>query len=534
MKRALFGILFSLWASAASATVTCTLPFNLQNGTQADATQVMANYNALVTCLTQAASAGVNNDITALTAITTPITPAQGGTPVYSGGTSTGSANVQVVGSVLPAGFSLTAGKRITFISGFTNTGNTSVNVAGTGPVLILKPSPAGPIALAGGEIVVGNYVEAVYDGTQFEIYNSALPQAYGPSVAAASAATVDLGLVLSHNVAITGTSTITSFGSSATVTYPIYKILFAGALTLTYNASTMLLPGAADIVTVAGDTAEAQYFSGGIWKIINYTRTSGTAVVNPSPMSGAQGLVIANNSGTPNTNIDIVADQAVMLKPAGAVPIYASTVSLTVNTTTTGANGLDTGARASSTWYHLFLISNGATTAGLASLSATAPTLPTGYVYWVRVGAMRTDGSGNFYRIRQQGSHAVYTPVTASNTSGPISMAGGSNAAWTAIATGNYVPPTATQIKGVMSSVSMGNNTTTSVAPNNNYPTAAVGNSGTTPWSITNATGAANGLSANMVFEFNLESTNIYYASNSGGATTILAMGWTDKVNAN
>mgnify|MGYP001599386539 FL=1 len=56
-----------------------TLPFTLTNGTTADASQVMANYNALVTAFTLAAEAGVNSSITALTGLTTPIPPASGG-----------------------------------------------------------------------------------------------------------------------------------------------------------------------------------------------------------------------------------------------------------------------------------------------------------------------------------------------------------------------------------------------------------------------------------------------------------------------
>src|SRR5260370_40344684 len=88
---------FSLWASFASANVPCTLPFNLQNNTTADATQVMANYNALITCLTNAAAAGSNSDITALLGLLTPIAPNRGGTNVFIGGTSLGSAANQVV-----------------------------------------------------------------------------------------------------------------------------------------------------------------------------------------------------------------------------------------------------------------------------------------------------------------------------------------------------------------------------------------------------------------------------------------------------
>jgi hypothetical protein len=51
----------------------------LTNGTIADATQVMANYNALTSCLANAAAAGNNTDITSLGGLTTPISPTQGG-----------------------------------------------------------------------------------------------------------------------------------------------------------------------------------------------------------------------------------------------------------------------------------------------------------------------------------------------------------------------------------------------------------------------------------------------------------------------
>lgn len=69
----------------ARATVSCSVPFNLTNGTVADATQVMANFNAILTCLsTSAASSGSNSDITALSGLTTPITPAQGGAVAFT------------------------------------------------------------------------------------------------------------------------------------------------------------------------------------------------------------------------------------------------------------------------------------------------------------------------------------------------------------------------------------------------------------------------------------------------------------------
>jgi hypothetical protein len=55
---------------------------------------------------------------------------------------------------------------------------------------------------------------------------------------------------------------------------------------------------------------------------------------------------------------------------------------SATLNFGTTGLNGLDTGAIASNTWYYIYAILNPTTlaTGYLASTSATAPTMPSGF----------------------------------------------------------------------------------------------------------------------------------------------------------
>lgn len=166
-------LLLSLLASPAYAGVTCSLPFNLQNGNVADATQVMANYNALTACLANAAAAGVNNDITALTALSTPLTPSQGGTPVYIGGTSTGPANAQVVGVVSPSSFALTAGNQVTFYVGAPNTGPTTLNVALTGATNIYRRTQLGISAMVGGELVAGHAATVEFDGTQFQLVSS-------------------------------------------------------------------------------------------------------------------------------------------------------------------------------------------------------------------------------------------------------------------------------------------------------------------------------------------------------------------------
>lgn len=174
MKKLALALLMLFAVTPAEAGVTCSVPFNLQNGTTADATQVMANYNALVACFGNAAQSGVNNDITALTALTTPLTPAQGGTPTYTGGTSTGSANAQIVGVTSPATFALSTGNQVTFTAGFTPTGAMTLNVASTGATNVYRRTQLGISATVGGEFIVGQRVTVEYDGTQFQLISTA------------------------------------------------------------------------------------------------------------------------------------------------------------------------------------------------------------------------------------------------------------------------------------------------------------------------------------------------------------------------
>ena len=330
MRRFIFAACAWLWTTAAFAGITCTLPYNLQNGTTADATQVMANYNALVSCFGNAAKAGANTDITALLGLTTPLSPSVGGSSIYIGGTSTGSANAQVVSTTTPTGFSLTAGYRVVFIAGYTNTGALQLNTNSTGLKDVFKFTPAGIAALQGNEIQVGQLVEAIYDGTQYEILSvSTLQGGFGPPTSIASATTTDLSAAFNHSATITGTTTITSFGSNASTSFPYYFLKFSGSLTLTYDATALLLPGAGNITTQANDTAIAQYLGSGNWQIVSYIPYNGSTIVTSTPLCGASNLSITNNAGTPNTNIDITANRVVMLNSSG-VPKSVTSVSVT------------------------------------------------------------------------------------------------------------------------------------------------------------------------------------------------------------
>ena len=110
----------------------------------------------------------------------------------------------------------------------------------------------------------------------------SALNEA--PQVALASAATVNIGAAAANTVTVSGTTTITAFDSLATGA--IRRVRFLGILTLTHNATSLILPGSANITTAAGDVATMESLGSGNWRCINYARADGTAVSAP-PGSG-------------------------------------------------------------------------------------------------------------------------------------------------------------------------------------------------------------------------------------------------------
>lgn len=102
------------------------------------------------------------------------------------------------------------------------------------------------------------------------------------PQVTLASASTVAIGAAASNSVIVTGTTTITAFDSIAAGALRIVK--FSGALTLTYNTTSLILPGSANITTSAGDVAIFESQGSGNWTCVSYTRISGYPVLKEVP----------------------------------------------------------------------------------------------------------------------------------------------------------------------------------------------------------------------------------------------------------
>ena len=96
------------------------------------------------------------------------------------------------------------------------------------------------------------------------------------------ASATPSLANATGWYVDITGTTAITAFGTVEPAGQP-FLVRFTGALTLTHHATSLILPGATNITTAAGDHALMVSLGGGNWRCAVFYRAAGVAAVGPA-----------------------------------------------------------------------------------------------------------------------------------------------------------------------------------------------------------------------------------------------------------
>lgn len=94
------------------------------------------------------------------------------------------------------------------------------------------------------------------------------------PIVTLASASTVNIGAAAANTISISGTTTITAFDSIASGA--VRRLVFQGALTLTHNSTSLILPGGVNKTTAAGDVATFVSLGAGNWRCVAYQNASG------------------------------------------------------------------------------------------------------------------------------------------------------------------------------------------------------------------------------------------------------------------
>lgn len=193
---------------------------------------------------------------------------------------------------------------------------------------------------------------------------------------------------------------------------------------------TTKASPAATDLVMISDQAAT------GAWKKVTISSLASAGSV--ASIAGNTGAFTLSN-GIKNVTNDIQADPVVhrgylaglTLSTAGASSTFGIAAGVAVDSTSagfmvlasaytkattawavgTGNGALDTGAWAANTWYHVFLIKR--TDTGvvdvLFSLSATAPTMPTSYTLFRRIGSIKSNGASQWILFHQLGDEFLW-----------------------------------------------------------------------------------------------------------------------------
>lgn len=172
-----------------------------------------------------------------------------------------------------------------------------------------------------------------------------------------ASASTTDLSTMTGVVGTVTGTTTITAFGTVASG--PERVLIFAGILILTHNATSLILPGAANITTAAGDVATFRSKGAGNWVCVDYQKAANSPgnLVSPvlvTPSITTSATITATNDGATGALLttqhisaspaasDVIADLIVQGKDsAGNTDTYGNIQHIITDPTTTSEDSV-------------------------------------------------------------------------------------------------------------------------------------------------------------------------------------------------
>lgn len=238
--------------------------------------------------------------------------------------TATGTAPAFVVAyTVAPA--ALRSGQTYTFTAHAAAVGTDTINANMLGAKGIKKVVSGTKTAIAANDWYANDKIMCVYDGTDMVWVNwqgasasavsansttevltgtdttkfttaDSLAALWEQGADVASAGTISLGDGGYFN--ITGTTTITDIDFATDKAGRRARIKFAGALLLTHNASTLILPGGANITTAAGDTAEIVSEGSDVIRVTDYQKASGLPVVSPTVATRTLLATLTTTSG--------------------------------------------------------------------------------------------------------------------------------------------------------------------------------------------------------------------------------------------
>ncbi len=287
----------------------------------------------------------------------------------------------------------LANGRRVVLIPGADNTGATTLNVNALGTKSVRVN---GDFPCTGGEIREDCPAEFIYNTALnsaaggWLLTNPATNQRWGKGVDVASASSLTLGNDGNY-FDITGTTTITSIATKGVGT--IVKLHFDAALTLTHNATDLVLPGGANITTAAGDEAEFIEYASGDWRCTNYQKAA-------TPLPVWEDVGVFNPTSTLSLDVTGLSAYSMIRVEGYLVPTTDST-QLGLRTSTNNGSSFDGGASDYSWTGHF---SNGSSVATSADADDT----------WISLSV----GNANIGNVTTEGVHLdlLMTRFNASN----------------------------------------------------------------------------------------------------------------------
>lgn len=282
-----------------------------------------------------------------------------------------------------------------------------------------------------------------VYDGTSWVVIGSlnTTTHIFAPVTAAAvgaktniaSAATTDLGSLSSRYANITGTTTITSFGNTASVNNPLYLTEFAGAVTLT-DSATLILPGTGNYTTAAGDVFWWTFEGSSTWRCVAYVLASGLSL-----SGGSVPTVVAQ--GSPSNVASLTIDLAAFVSAYNSFTLIIE--ALTPATTNTNLRCSFLGC-ATHQWSYTGSTSGGGTPAGNNN-SDTGVTLMQGVKSVEGMGFLRAELMFDAAPDGSNWSRAMWSAAHLNNSSaeqrvtGGGSGSGGQHGVFLSMSSGNF-----------------------------------------------------------------------------------------------